>query len=217
MLNIDIREVLRYLGYRGIRETDPGLDALIQSCMTDVQKACSPRSVYRSFPLEKVTEDECVFAGLQVRSRNLARNLRGCTEAVMMAVTIGPGTDQLIRRAELTNVLQAYVYQAAGAAACEALAEEVDQTIRQEALSRGLYARPRFSPGYGDLSLEMQLDFERILQMRKIAGISLNESLLMTPTKSVTAIIGLSPEPRECHRAGCEECTLAGNCPYSRV
>ena len=100
--------------------------------------------------------------------------------------------------------------------AVEALCDEVNEKIRKEAEERGLYARPRFSPGYGDFPLEVQRDFERILMMRKKTGIALTDSLLMTPTKSVTAVIGLSPEKRPCHKAGCEECAMAKTCEYSR-
>ena len=51
--------------------------------------------------------------------------------------------------------------------------------------------RSRFSPGYGDFSLTYQLDFDRILNMRNTLGITLNDALLMTPSKSITAVIGI--------------------------
>ena len=81
---------------------------------------------------------------------------------------------------------------------------------------KGLHARPRFSPGYGDFPLEVQRDFERILEMPKTIGVTLSDSLLMTPTKSITAVIGLSEIDTNCEKSGCEQCAMAGKCAYFR-
>ena len=51
--------------------------------------------------------------------------------------------------------------------------------------------KPRFSPGYGDVPLEIQKDIVMLLDCAKRIGVSLNDSLLMSPSKSVTAFIGL--------------------------
>jgi cobalamin-dependent methionine synthase I len=50
---------------------------------------------------------------------------------------------------------------------------------------------PRFSPGYGDLPLEIQKPLLSFLDAEKTVGITLSSSLLMTPTKSITAIAGI--------------------------
>ena len=193
LINIDEREIERYLGYRGIAPTDPEISREIEQCKKEILEVVTPRYVYQIFPLVWETEEfSCSFAGIRTESRSLMKNLRGCTEIAMMAVTIGPGADMLIRRAEITSVLKASILQAVGAAAVEAWCDEVNERIRREAEERGLSARPRFSPGYGDFPLEVQRDFERVLLMRKNIGVSLTDSLLMTPTKSVTAVIGLS-------------------------
>ena len=56
--------------------------------------------------------------------------------------------------------------------------------------------RPRVSPGYGDIPLSMQKEIFSALDCSRKIGLSLNASLLMTPTKSVTAIVGIG-EPNE--------------------
>ena len=217
MMEIDQKEIERYLGYRGIHASDPEITRMIEVCKEELLQEITPSSVYQSFPIIWNENGFCSFASILVDSRSLMRNLAGCTEVVMLAVTLGPGPDRLIRRAEVRNMLKACIYQAAGAAAVEAWCDEVNEKIRKEAEKRGLYARPRFSPGYGDFPLEVQRDFERILMMRKKTGIALTDSLLMTPTKSVTAVIGLSPEKKACHKAGCEECAMSQTCEYSRI
>ena len=225
MISVNKNEVIRYLGYRGITGPDEHLNALIDECIKELQEKAVPRSVYRTFPIiwhegasaESAGADKmCEFAGIKVSSGNLLKNLKGCSEIVMLAVTIGPQADMLVRRSEVRDMLKAYTYQAVGAAMVEAWCDEINDRIVNGARERGLYARPRFSPGYGDFPLEVQKDFEKILDMPKSIGVTLSDSLLMTPTKSVTAVIGLSDKNMDCHRGGCEECNMHDTCEYSR-
>ena len=215
-MEVNRKEVERYLGYRGLTTIDEKMQSVIEDCIREMEEAMTPRCIYKTFPIEWDGES-CEFAGIRVESGNLTRNLKGCKEIVMLAVTIGPGADRLVKRSEIRDMLKAYTYQAVGAAAVEAWCDEVNERIKQEAADKGLYTRPRFSPGYGDFPLEVQKDFERILEMPKSIGVSLSESLLMTPTKSITAVIGLSDKATDCHRAGCEECNMHETCEYSRA
>ncbi len=215
-MEVNRKEVERYLGYRGLTTIDEKMQSVIEDCIREMEEAMTPRCIYKTFPIEWDGES-CEFAGIRVEPGNLTRNLKGCKEIVMLAVTIGPGADRLVKRSEIRDMLKAYTYQAVGAAAVEAWCDEVNERIKQEAADKGLYARPRFSPGYGDFPLEVQKDFERILEMPKSIGVSLSESLLMTPTKSITAVIGLSDKATDCHRAGCEECNMHETCEYSRA
>ncbi len=215
-MEVNRKEVERYLGYRGLTTIDEKMQSVIEDCIREMEEAMTPRCIYKTFPIEWDGES-CEFAGIRVEPGNLTRNLKGCKEIVMLAVTIGPGADRLVKRSEIRDMLKAYTYQAVGAAAVEAWCDEVNERIKQEAADKELYARPRFSPGYGDFPLEVQKDFERILEMPKSIGVSLSESLLMTPTKSITAVIGLSDKATDCHRAGCEECNMHETCEYSRA
>ena len=237
-MEVKRKEVERYLGFRGFTEIDENMSSMIDSCIAEMQAEITPREIHKVFPItwsgaagdgtadetagdacETAGDDKtvCEFAGITVNGGNLVRNLKGCHEIVMMAVTIGQGPDRLVRRAEIRDMLKAYIYQAVGAAMAESWCEEVNALIKEEAAKRNLFTRPRFSPGYGDFPLSVQKDFERILAMPKSIGVSLSESLLMTPTKSITAVIGLSKYRTDCHTSGCEECSLAGKCEYSRA
>ena len=97
----------------------------------------------------------------------------------------------------------------------EAWCDEVNERIKQEAADKGLYTRPRFSPGYGDFPLDNQRDIFQALQVEKRVGIALTESLLMIPSKSVTAVIGAGRDHLPCVREGCEVCSKA-DCLYRR-
>ena len=206
MIRADREEIFRYLGYRG-RTPETGVAETVESCIAELQTVVDPRYVRRVFPLEWVSGTHFRIEGMDVVSRNLSRNLSGCREVCLMAATLGLGPDRLIQRAEAVGKMsRAVILQAAAAAMIESYCGGVNEEIRREAAEKGLFLRPRFSPGYGDFSLEHQREFFRILEVQKKIGVTLTESLLMMPSKSVTAVIGLSEENTHCMLQGCEAC-----------
>ena len=105
--------------------------------------------------------------------------------------------------------------QAAAAAMVEAYCNELNVGWKKEYLGRGLYLRPRFSPGYGDFPLSVQKGILDGLEAGKRIGITLTEGFLMMPSKSVTAVIGVSKTPSSCTVEGCEACEKK-NCAFRR-
>lgn len=193
MINMRLREVYRYLGYRKITPT-PEIDARIQRCIGQMQTAATPRAMARRFPVRCEAPDRVELAGLVIHSRDLYRNLAGCDDAYLFAATIGIGIDHLIKRGEVASMTNSIIYQAAGAEMIESYADSEVQKLRNQEAARGYRLRPRYSPGYGDLPLTLQTDFARILDMQKWCGISLTDALLMVPSKSITAFIGCTRE-----------------------
>ena len=212
-MNVDKREIYRYLGYQG-RVPDENVLREVDRCLEELREAVTPRFVYRQYPIERFVTDNIEkpflaekpgtellsIAGMKIQSRSLFRNLRDCKSAYLMAATLGIGPDRLIARASVAKMSRAVILQAAAAAMIEAWCDEVNQKIIKEAEDQGLYCRPRFSPG-----------------IQKEIGVSLTQSLLMMPSKSVTAVIGLSPVKKECALHGCEVCSKAEQCSFSRI
>lgn len=93
--------------------------------------------------------------------------------------------------------------------------DEWQEELRKEMEREGYYFRPRFSPGYGDFSIAHQGEILRLLDSAKKIGLSMTESSMLIPTKSVTAVIGLSREDIKCHRKGCEVCGKT-DCAFRR-
>ncbi len=75
--------------------------------------------------------------------------------------------------------------------------------------------RPRFSPGYGDLTLLAQKDIFAVLDCGKRIGLTLNDSLLMSPSKSVTAFVGIGGNQKQTQEK-CSACQMA-NCTFRGV
>ena len=197
---------------------------LVDKCLEDLQAAVTPRYVFREYPVQSVYPADgsaaqiplLRIAGMEISSRSLLRNLRGCESVCLMGTTLGLGPDRLIARASVKHMSRAVVLQAAAAAMIEAWTDRVNEEIIASAAERGLYCRPRFSPGYGDFPLEFQEDLARTLRLQKEIGVSLTESMLMMPTKSVTAVVGLSREKAACVLHGCEECAKSRDCAFAR-
>ncbi len=203
-MEINVKETLRYLGYKG-READAAVMELVEACWAELETAAAVRSVYREYPLSVEGDfiDAWVF---QTVSRDLAKNLRGCGRILLLAVSLGTGVDQLLKRYSRLQMSKAVVLQAASAAYLEDCCDGINASLKAEYGQKGLYLRPRFSPGYGDFSLECQRGILQSLEAGKRVGITLTDSLLMAPSKSVTAVIGLSRTPLNCAAEGCGEC-----------
>lgn len=213
MSEVDIKEVLRYMGCRGIR--DSRVELLAVECLAELWEVCEPRHLTGNFPLKLEPEDRIDGGCFQAQSRNLSKNLKDCGEIVVFAATLGTGADYLIHKYGRLELSRAVAMQAASTAMIEAYCDQVCRSLRQELENKGLYLRPRFSPGYGDFPLACQPDLLNALEAGKRIGIKLTDSLLMLPSKSVTAVMGISGKPYRCDVRGCEVCGKT-DCAYRR-
>lgn len=204
-LEVDAGEVRRYLGVRG-SGADERLEALIDGAVRDLQAAIDPKYIARSFPLLRRAEGVLAVEGLALPGAAIEKALEGCDAVYLFAATLGLGPDRLIARAQAAGqIARAMALQAGGAALIEAWCDEVNRALCARQAESGRFLRPRFSPGYGDLPLACQEGLFRLLGVQKHIGVTLTESLLMVPTKSVTAIIGIADTPRKAKR-GCAAC-----------
>ena len=184
------REIFRYLGYRGT-EPDENVREKVERCVRELKEVSGPRSVSSLFPLGR-EEDVLVFAGMRVRSRSLWKNLEGCSRVILFAATLGLGPDRLIQRASVRKASDMIIYQAAAAAMIEEVCDQLNREWEERIRREGGSLRPRFSPGYGDFALEHQREFLQAIDAARGAGITLTESCLMVPSKSVSAVIGVA-------------------------
>ena len=183
---IDKKEVLRYAG---VRDEDDGALSLLDSCIKDSESAFGYRICYSRYPVS-VDGDSIDLGFSRVSSHSLALCLCNCDEVVVFCATVGVEIDRLIRRYSLTSPAIATMLQAFGSERVEALCDAFCADIEKEI---GRKLRPRFSPGYGDLPLDLQREIFSCLEPSKI-GVTLTENLFMSPSKSVTAIIGIKRE-----------------------
>lgn len=187
-LQDNLNEVKRYLAYPKSAQLDKKTEELIFQTIELAKNNLNPKSVYQTFPLE-ILEDKISFANTTINSKNLTVNLANCKKITLMAATIGIRFDNLLKRIQLENPAQAAILQACGAMYTEELVDLTCQKIKLEAQEENCKIHPRFSPGFGDVPLEIQKIFFNLLPCNKI-GLSLMDTLIMSPEKSVTAFIG---------------------------
>ena len=178
-------EMLRYAGVRGA--ADGEVTALLEQCVAELCGALSYKVSFVTLSCT-VVGDICDFGAFSVRSAMLAGNLADCPRVLVFAATLGAAPDRAVARYGVTSPAKALMMQAIGAERIEALC---DLFCREYGRLHGVRLGARFSPGYGDVSLEVQRDIFRLLQCPTKLGLCLNESLLMSPTKSVTAFVGV--------------------------
>lgn len=198
--DFDSSEILRYAR---VKESDLATDRLLFECC-DMLKELSGAVCFCEVPV-KVCQDGVNLDFVKVKSTGLAKNLKNCQSAVIFAATAGAKIDRLIEKYNRIDLSRAVMLQAVGTERVEALCDLFSRDIELQKKQKGEFTRPRFSPGYGDLPLEIQRDIFRVLDPFKNIGVSLCESLLMTPSKSVTAIIGVGKTPCK-NLGGCEYC-----------
>ena len=211
MTAIPEKETLRYLG--AAAADDPALLSQVRELCAQMEQRITPKSIWREFPCE-VTEEGVSFGGVTFAGKDLAHHLKGCSSLLLFAATLGSEADRMARMERVRSMTRGAIVHAAGAAMIEQFCDDAQNALAKEYEKKGLFLRPRYSPGYGDLALEQQTVFFRLLELEKRLGLSLSEHYTMTPSKSVTAVIGISPEQKKSFR----KCLLCGktDCPFRR-
>lgn len=205
---IDLAQAARYFGARG--KVDSATMALLESCAVPLLATATPRAVW----LEADTEALQQAAILQ--GEDVFRHLKGCSRALLLAVTLGPGVDAQIRRAGIGDIAAGVASDALGSALAEQAADAAEGELRQWAAGQQLYLTSRFSPGYGDWPISVQPLVAAALDTVRRAGICVTDTWLMTPRKSVTALLGVSDHPVKGQLAGCGHCVLNSRCEYKK-
>lgn len=214
-MEIDKKEVLRYLGCKKTQVIEETILSLIDSCIEELKSTVSMKSIYSIFDLSIKGYSIQIGDTFFIESKNLSKNLKECEKIILFAATLGSQPDLLMKRYTLTDMTRVAVLQAAAAAMIEEYCDKCQKKIEQEQEKKKLYLRPRFSPGYGDFDIKYQQQMISILDCPRKIGLTLTNSFILAPSKSVTAVIGLSQKKKNCHIKGCEVCNQL-DCTFRR-
>lgn len=208
----DVSEALRYLGVphptgelrREAERMADGLSAAIQ-----------PRYFYRVLEIERLPDSVRLRGtGIELAGSTALRMLADCGRAVLLACTLGARFDAMLLSIQARDMAKAVIYDALGSAfveaGCDAAQEEISTRFPD------LYLTDRFSPGYGDLPLDIQPALCAALDAQRRLGVTVTPSLLMNPVKSVTAVMGLSDTPQPARIRGCGFCKMQDTCQFHK-
>ena len=187
---LDERMALRFAG---CREESEEMLALLRGAYREAEARLTYTVALREMPLE-ILGDECRYGGRVTRSASLARHLSGCERVVLFAATLGLDFDRLLSRESRLSPARALILQGLGAERIESLCDCFCRELEERMAGEGFSCRTRFSPGYGDLPLSAQGPIFSLLSCEKLIGLTLTGSGLMSPTKSVTAFVGIYEE-----------------------
>ncbi len=203
--SINRAEAIRYLGNSGV-EMNQVMESLMNQCEKIIISAAQPKYLYKKINLDN--------SGLVI-GNSVKTHLKGCSECIIICATLGAEIDKQLRMSQVTDMAKAVVMDSMASVAIEQVCTKVDDIMANEYKDYNLTWR--FSPGYGDYPIELQETFLRLLDAPRKIGLCTNENSILTPTKSVTAIVGLSKEPIDKKRKGCASCNLAKNCKFRKA
>lgn len=205
----DRREIMRYARIHGAEDS---YDAQIDECIEEAQPQLCYRVCYTVLP---VSPDGIVTIGNEtVDSQTIRKAIKDADEVILFAATVGAPFDRLIQRYSQLSPSKALILQAIGAERVESLCDAFCEQMNMELNPSGKCLTKRVSPGYGDIPLSLQKEIFAVLDCPRKIGLTLDESLLMSPSKSVTAIVGIADGCSEDHNR-CNECDKT-DCAFRR-
>jgi len=213
---VDKAEALRYLGFKGQDISDDvknTIDEMVERC----EKITTPSFRTVQFTLKR-TNGGILLVGTNVTldGVDIAAHLAGCNSAVLLAATLGQAFDREMRVLEASDMVKAFIFDSCASSLIESVCDYAQSEVEKSAAKSGLFITDRYSPGYGDLPLEIQPAFLKILDTQRKIGLYCTDTCLMMPTKSVTAIIGLKLTKPELLRRSCENCKLKESCEFRK-
>jgi len=200
---IDRKNALRYMGCRDGAPQE--LLPLIDECESELCREITPRFVYTVKNIDEI--------GFLLTGEDVKKHLENCDKAVVLAATLGVAVDALIRKYQSYDVTRALIADAEASAAVEKLCDFAEAKIHE---SISGYFTWRYSPGYGDFPLEEQTELLSIVDAGRKIGLFAGESYMLTPAKSVTAVIGISKDIIAKELSSCVTCTMSESCSFRK-
>lgn len=202
--------------YMGVKSTpDEAVQSLLDKYEPIVREKLRPAYVYRE--AEVTFEDDGVhISGVNavLTGEDIKKHLKGCKRAVLLAATVSAEADKLIRQTAVTDMAAALAVDCLCSTAVEQVCDRAEEEIFLSV--EAPFRTWRFSPGYGDLPIFLQRDFLLALNAQRRIGLTVTDSSLLIPSKSVTAIIGISDIQSDSQIGrGCDVCNMNGRCAFS--
>jgi hypothetical protein len=216
MISIDPLAVMSLMG-----PSEGGLDshaaALAASLIPECLDAASPKGGYLWMDSGGTDGRQWIeVGGIRFRvGEIIAAELAHATSFVLYAVTAGPGPE-LLAREELVrgNYLEGMLMDLIGSLIVESAAEQLHIKIMDLAREKRVQTTNRYSPGHCTWNVEEQQLLFRLIPAEK-CGISLSESSLMLPIKSISGMVGIGPEvtyrPNTCTLCPMKNCAFRKN------
>ena len=209
-MKTDLRTACRYLGMPFPPEKD--MLHRLSLLAKELEEHSAPACIYRIYPLQKAAEGRRLSdTDLLLWGQSAQGLLRDCNRAAILVATLGFAADRYLKTAQQRDMAAAAMLDACASAYLETVADEAEAEIKEVA---GQFLTDRFSPGYGDLPLSLQPLLIKYTDAEKRLGVHVSSSMMLSPQKSLTAVIGLADTPQPARIRGCACCSLSSSCAY---
>ena len=221
-ITLDRAEILRLQGCRHMdTRRDAWIGELLQEESQKAVQFLSPQGTHRLFPIASLHGKRRIELsnGSRFDSRCVSELIRGSSLLVVALCTIGQSLEnQVSEYLERGEYARAVMLDAIGSVAAESCAELLNDFIQENTGDDSLMLTERFSPGYGDFKLESQRTLFSLMDGDTL-GITINDSCLMTPRKSISFVGGMGKEVRFTRGHRQDRCAVCGliNCQYSSL
>ena len=208
---VDMINTLRYLGY-GDHTPDDNMQKIIEECEEELLRVVKPNYIYKVFDITK--DYNIVDCNFKLEGQDIKKHLYGCEKVVLMCVTLSGEVDRLIRTSQIKGVTNATIIDAMASAMVEQVCDKVEDRIR-ERFDEQFGFTWRYGLGYGDFPLENQKQFLNVLDATKKIGVAVSPGMMLTPTKSVTCVIGVGRKNIvDSGQRSCSNCNFNDRCQY---
>jgi hypothetical protein len=210
---ITVDEIGRVMGYTETVLPDYFADGIAR-ILADLERTCRVRAGYRIVQIDRraVRSDVLNIGGIRFTSgRSVAAQMHDAEAAAFFACTIGSQMEErAAARFREGDPVTGHFIDTVTSVAVERAADALHDAIARRMRECGLGVTNRFSPGYCGWPVAQQHELFSFFP-DKFCGITLTDSALMLPKKSVSGMIGIGlqakREPYPCDRCTNSECT----------
>ncbi|MFR5366185.1 vitamin B12 dependent-methionine synthase activation domain-containing protein [Intestinibacter bartlettii] len=217
-VTVEKSEVLRYLGHNG-QKIDNDLNSKINQCIKETKNEIDTKYVYQIYDIKKDLNLNTVQfenTNLILKSKDISELLRDCDKCVLMCATLGFNIEKNIRRYSYNNLTKGIIIDACATTSIEEVCDLVQDSILDKVAKEEKSLTMRYSPGYGDLDISANRDILNVLDAHRKIGVTVTNTGIMIPRKSVVALIGITNKKIGKVKRTCENCSNRFNCEYRR-
>lgn len=206
-LKLNMDEVLMILGYFGSSGSD--YEDEIKLAYDEIIEISNISYVYQVLPLHNMKLGQ---TNISIDTPDLVNLLSGCDSCIISAQTLGVSVDNYLRKIGITDLAKEVILDAVASSYIESVSQKIYDELYNEYSKDNCFFTERFSPGYGQVPITLNLEFSNLLNAERRIGLKVACSGLMIPRKSVIAIWGLSSSPIKNTIDRCSDCKLRFDC-----
>jgi hypothetical protein len=218
-LAFDLDEYVSFHGAQYARLLErPAVRSEMESAFAEVGDVVQPAACYDVFPIEGFVHDRVRLAGgATLGGGPVVEVVCGAEALALAVVTVGPAVDQRIKQLNAERQrFQALVLDELASWAVDQVRQQLYAQMSQVFQARGWRTSTFLSPGESAWSVREQRVLFKLLDASQI-GVSLSDSYLMTPLKSLSLMCGAGSQPLGVEGlTNCDFCSIKDRCNFAR-